>query len=79
MLDLLGDLNRGGVTLVVVTHDPNVARRADRVVVLRDGEVVRVVAGASVTDLATLFAEPDSVAGVGAVDTEALGDETHDG
>jgi ABC-type lipoprotein export system ATPase subunit len=58
MLDLLEDLNRGGVTLVVVTHDPNVARRADRVVVLRDGEIVRMVAGASVTDLATLFAEP---------------------
>ncbi len=58
VLDLLEDLNRGGVTLVVVTHDPNVARRADRVVVLRDGEIVRMVAGASVTDLATLFAEP---------------------
>jgi putative ABC transport system ATP-binding protein len=57
VLDLLEDLNRGGVTMIVVTHDPNVARRADRVVVLRDGEIVRIVSGASVTDLATLFTD----------------------
>jgi putative ABC transport system ATP-binding protein len=57
VLDVLEELNRGGVTMIVVTHDPNVARRADRVVVLRDGEIVRTVSGASVTDLATLFAD----------------------
>jgi len=56
VLDLLGKLNRSGMTLVVVTHDPNVARRADRVVVLRDGEIVKTIAGGSVTDLASLFA-----------------------
>jgi putative ABC transport system ATP-binding protein len=60
VLDLLDDLNRDGMTLVVVTHDPNVARRADRVVVLRDGEIVREVSGASVTDLATLFSEGEA-------------------
>ena len=58
VLELLDDLNRQGMTLVVVTHDPNVARRAERVLVLRDGEIVKSVEGASVTDLATLFAEP---------------------
>lgn len=57
VLDLLGKLHEEGRTLVVVTHDPGVARRADRVLVLRDGEIVRRVAGADVTDLGSLFAD----------------------
>jgi putative ABC transport system ATP-binding protein len=57
VLEVLDGLNREGMTLVVVTHDPNVARRAQRVLVLRDGEITRRVSGASVTDLAALFAE----------------------
>ena len=40
ILDLLEDLNRSGVTLVVVTHDPGVASRAGRIVRLRDGRVI---------------------------------------
>jgi len=55
VLDLLGRLHRGGHTLLVVTHDPAVARRADRVLVLRDGRIVKRVAGADVTDLNRLF------------------------
>ncbi|HEX2728840.1 MAG TPA: ABC transporter ATP-binding protein [Rubrobacteraceae bacterium] len=39
ILDLFGELNTGGVTLIVVTHDPEVARRADRIVEIRDGRV----------------------------------------
>lgn len=39
ILDLFGELNAGGVTLIVVTHDPEVARRADRIVEIRDGRV----------------------------------------
>jgi len=58
VLDLLTDLNRSGMTMVVVTHDPNVARRADRVIVLRDGAILRDIRGEAVTNLATLFAEP---------------------
>lgn len=57
VLDLLGKLHDDGRTLVVVTHDPGVARRADRVLVLRDGEIVRRVSGADVTDLGSLFAD----------------------
>jgi len=59
VLEVLDGLNREGMTLLVVTHDPNVARRAQRVLVLRDGEIVRRVSGASVTDLAALVAEPE--------------------
>ncbi|MCH9646826.1 MAG: ABC transporter ATP-binding protein [Deltaproteobacteria bacterium] len=41
VLGLLEDLNQHGLTLIVVTHDPNVARRAQRTLVLRDGLIVR--------------------------------------
>jgi putative ABC transport system ATP-binding protein len=40
VLSLLSDLWRQGRTLVVVTHDTPLARRANRVVELRDGKVV---------------------------------------
>ena len=41
VLDLLLDRNRkAGTTLVLVTHDPEVASRADRKIVLRDGLIV---------------------------------------
>jgi len=60
VLGLLDDLNKEGKTLLVVTHDPNVARRADRVLVLRDGEIVRRVEASNVKDLATLFATQES-------------------
>jgi putative ABC transport system ATP-binding protein len=40
MLDLLDTINRDGVTVVYVTHDRELARRANRVVRVRDGLVV---------------------------------------
>ncbi len=39
IMQLLSRLNEGGQTIVVVTHDVNVAAYADRVVFLRDGAV----------------------------------------
>lgn len=56
ILDLLDHMNEAGLTLIVVTHDPNVARRADRVVVLVDGHVARRLKGEEVTGVADLFA-----------------------
>jgi putative ABC transport system ATP-binding protein len=56
VLDLLDRLNEEGITLIVVTHDPTVARRADRVIVLVDGRIARRLSGPEVTGTADLFA-----------------------
>jgi ABC-type lipoprotein export system ATPase subunit len=40
ILSLLTDLNRRGATVVLVTHDPEVARRARRVVRMIDGRAI---------------------------------------
>ena len=56
ILELLDRMNDEGITLVVVTHDPSVARRADRVIVLVDGRVARRLAGTEVMGTADLFA-----------------------
>jgi macrolide transport system ATP-binding/permease protein len=40
VLALLEDLNRRGATVVLVTHDPNIAKRAGRVIKMRDGRIV---------------------------------------
>jgi putative ABC transport system ATP-binding protein len=39
VLALLEDLNRGGITFLVITHDAALASRASRVVEVRDGRV----------------------------------------
>jgi putative ABC transport system ATP-binding protein len=39
ILELLESLNRDGTTLVVVTHDPSVAHRTRRAILLRDGVI----------------------------------------
>ena len=45
VLELLSELNRKGLTLLVVTHDPKVAQRADRILFLVDGRIARRVPG----------------------------------
>ena len=45
VLDLLDDLNRRGATVVLVTHDPQVARRARRVVRMIDGRAIELESG----------------------------------
>jgi putative ABC transport system ATP-binding protein len=45
VLDLLCELRSGGTTLMLVTHDPEVAKRADRHLEFRDGRIVAEPAG----------------------------------
>ena len=45
VLNLLEDLNRRGATVVLVTHDPEVARRAHRVVRMIDGRAIELDGG----------------------------------
>lgn len=40
ILDLMGEIHNAGTTLIVVTHDAQVAARADRVLLLVDGAIV---------------------------------------
>lgn len=40
MLAILSELNQRGHTVVIVTHDMNVAQHAQRVIELRDGEII---------------------------------------
>ena len=40
-LHLIGQLNEEhGITIVIVTHDPGIARHAKRIIRLRDGVIV---------------------------------------
>jgi putative ABC transport system ATP-binding protein len=40
VMKLLGDLNKKGITLLVITHDPTVARQARRIVEIHDGKII---------------------------------------
>ena len=57
VLDALGRMNDEGLTLIVVTHDPKVAQRADRVLVLVDGRIERRVASSQMGEVLALLAE----------------------
>jgi len=41
VMNLFRDLNRRGITVILVTHEPDIARWARRLIVLRDGVVER--------------------------------------
>ncbi len=40
IMALMGELHRQGRTIIVVTHDPDVARCAERVVRMKDGKII---------------------------------------
>ena len=39
-MDLLGEFHDEGLTLLLITHDPGVGARADRLITVKDGEIV---------------------------------------
>ncbi len=51
IMGLFADLNRAGMTVIVVTHEPDVARQTKRLLEIRDGQLVR--------DVLTADAWPD--------------------
>jgi putative ABC transport system ATP-binding protein len=60
VLDLLREINTAeGHTIVMVTHDPAAAARADRVVFLRDGQIAGEVPGGSTTEVVKFFTTLD--------------------
>jgi putative ABC transport system ATP-binding protein len=40
VLDIFTELNASGITVVMVTHEPDVARKTQRIVWFRDGEII---------------------------------------
>jgi putative ABC transport system ATP-binding protein len=59
VLQLLDDLNEGGLTVLVVTHNPKVAQRADRILFLVDGRIARRLPGENVAELVALLTEDE--------------------
>jgi len=41
IMKLLRDLNKQGITLIIITHDPAIAKQADRTINIKDGKVGR--------------------------------------
>ena len=41
IMELFDDIHRKGNTVILVTHDPGIARHAERIVYLRDGKIER--------------------------------------
>ncbi len=41
VLQIFSELNGSGITIVVVTHEPDVARQTQRIIWFRDSQVVR--------------------------------------
>ncbi len=41
IMKIFCDLHREGITVILVTHEPDVAQLADRIIELRDGSIVR--------------------------------------
>jgi putative ABC transport system ATP-binding protein len=40
VMALFQELGRSGITIVVVTHEPDIARYAERVLIIRDGRII---------------------------------------
>jgi putative ABC transport system ATP-binding protein len=60
VLEILEQMNAAGLTLIVVTHDPAVARRARRVLVLKDGRVVYRGSGAQIHEAVEILSAAEN-------------------
>lgn len=41
ILKLLEDLNKNGKTVILITHDQNIAKHAQKIIFLKDGEIIK--------------------------------------
>jgi putative ABC transport system ATP-binding protein len=68
VMALFQELNEQGMTVIVVTHEPDIAQYAHRVVEIRDGRIVRDQTVAeprrAANDVQTMFVETGDVIGV---------------
>ena len=60
VLEILERMNASGLTLIVVTHDPAVARRARRILVLKDGRVVHRGDGAHIHEAVEILSAAEN-------------------
>jgi len=60
VLEILEQMNASGLTLIVVTHDPAVARRARRVLVLKDGRIVHRGDGAHIHEAVEILSAAEN-------------------
>ena len=60
VLEILEHMNASGLTLIVVTHDPAVARRARRVLLLQDGRVVHRGKGADIHEAVEILSAAEN-------------------
>ena len=50
IMDLLRKLNHDGMTVIVVTHEPDVSKYANRVVTFKDGKIIDISVNSSIDD-----------------------------
>ncbi len=60
VMEVIEHMNAEGLTLVVVTHDPAIASRAKRVVVMADGRIERRMMGADLANQAPAILAPEA-------------------
>lgn len=41
VMDILLEINKNGTTIVIVTHDESIAKKCKRILLLKDGEIIR--------------------------------------
>ncbi|GFO53840.1 macrolide export ATP-binding/permease protein MacB [Geomonas sp. Red276] len=62
MMAVLHELHRDGHTIILVTHDPQVARHAERIVEIKDGEIVRDEPNPDLVPATSSLAQPEGPA-----------------